>query len=370
VFVPYDPAVRIQVGVCALGTPERLRAALEALVAHESGHDFTVACLVNPLTVSPQPMTVDVPAGVRVVHTEGNLGWAGGLHRLRALSSDPAFEYFVWAQDDMVPLPGWLDALVEVADARPSVGMLGAVVVDADGAVQLHNGGLTDPPGEVAGWSSTDRTDESLPDEVTDLDWVTSRGCLTRTSAFDDVGGPDPRLWPLNRVDLEFSTHLRCHGWSVALVPASRVRHERSSSAPSPLRTFLLHWRDGWFDEQWAEAVTALGSGNVGHVDHPCGQWRDITVDAVEGSAGREASKMLVPYAREHDRERRRVEAELSDEIDRLRATVAELELRLAGSHELERRLRARLRRQRARLRRAESPTPRGLRRLVSRVRR
>ena len=90
------------------------------------------------------------------------------------------------------------------------------------------------------------------------LDWVTSKGCLTRTAAFDEVGGPDPRLWPLNHVDKDYCTHLRCHGWDVALVPDARLRHHGSQSSPSAFREFLGEWRDAWFDERWAGAVGAL----------------------------------------------------------------------------------------------------------------
>ena len=140
--------------------------------------------------------------------------------------------YFAWAQDDMLPEPGWLDALVDAAESHPRVGVFGAVGVsdDDERRVILHNGGMAVPPDDVSRWSHTDRTPTTLPTDVTVLDWVTSKGCLTRTAAFDEVGGPDPRLWPLNRGDLDFSTHLRCHGWDVALVPSARVRHGSSLS--------------------------------------------------------------------------------------------------------------------------------------------
>ena len=264
----------------------------------------------------------------------------------------------------MTPHPGWLDTLVDAADSHPRVGMFGAVGLDHEDQVVLHNGGLAVPPDQVAGWSSTDTSPQVLPEVVTVLDWVTSKGCLTRVAAFDEVGGPDPRLWPLNRVDLDFSTHLRCHDWEVALVPGARLRHAGSQSAPSALRTFLLDWRDDWFDEQWADAVGALHGRPSGVVDHPCAEWRSTDVDAVEAASGRAATRMLVPFARaqasnlqglqeQHEVELQALTAELSRaeaEVAALTGAVAGLEARLRRSRSRRRRLKRRLARAQARL--------------------
>lgn len=365
-FVPFSPTARVHIGVVALGTPPRLQTCLDALVAHASRHEFVVSCLVNPLTVGAAPETVAVPAGVEVIRSAANLGWAGGLHRLRPLAQS---EFFVWGQDDMVPEPGWLDALVDAADAHPAVGAFGSVGLGEHGEVVLHNGGMAEPPGEVAGWSSTDRTPASLPADVTVLDWVTSKGCLTRTVAFDEVSGPDPRMWPLNRVDLDFSSHLRCHGWQTALVPTARLRHRGSESAPSAFRTFLLGWRDGWFDEQWAAPVTELHGRPSGIVEHRCAPWRGQTADDVEVAAGREASRMVVPLARFqsdllHDARAAlgKAEAETAD----LRATVAELEAKLRRSRERRRRLKTRLAQVEAQ---GAAPSGSAVRRLARRLR-
>ena len=100
-FVAFDRRVRVHLGVVTLGGPARLRSCLDALVAHRSAHDFVVTLLVNPVTVAGEGAAADVPPGVQVVRAASNLGWAGGLHRLRDLSDA---ELFVWVQDDMTPL--------------------------------------------------------------------------------------------------------------------------------------------------------------------------------------------------------------------------------------------------------------------------
>ena len=76
----------------------------------------------------------------------------------------------------------------------------------------------------------------SSPDVYATLHWVTSKGMFVRTAAWDDVGGPDPRTYPLGRVDMQFCTHVRAHGWTVALVPTATITHEGGRSAPGLLR--------------------------------------------------------------------------------------------------------------------------------------
>ena len=347
VFVPFARDVRVHLGVVALGTPPRLGTCLAALAAHESRHDFAVSCLVNRDTLRPQPLSVEVPDGVRVERPLANVGWSGGLHLLRELSDA---ELFVWVQDDMLPEPGWLDALVDAADSHPSVGLFGALRVSDDGEVLLYNGGAAQPPDQVALWNDADTTAAVTPTDVTRLDWVTSKGCLTRTRVFDEVGGPDPRLWPLNHVDKDYATHVRCHGYDVALVPAARLRHAGSQSAPSSFRMFLNAWRDGWFDERWADAVTALAGRTSGIVDHPCAEWREDEVSLVEAVSAREASAMIVAFARDRAThlaeltQQHEVEvAALGERAARLEQQLDETEARLARVRRRVRRLRRRL---------------------------
>ncbi|MBJ7355804.1 glycosyltransferase [Nocardioides sp.] len=361
-FVAFDRRVRVHLGVVALGAHARLRDCLEALVAHESAHDFAVSCLVNPVTPDDAPLDVPLPAGVHVERPGSNLGWPGGLQRLRGLWDG---ELFVWVQDDMVPVAGWLDALVAAADAHPRVGCFGALRVDEEDRVLLHNGGRAEPPDRVRPWNDTDTTAEQRPTEVTTLDWVTSKGCLTRAAAFDDVSGPDPRLWPLNHVDKDYCTHLRAHGWDVALVPQARLLHLGSQSAPSSFRGFLNEWRDGWFDARWGATATALHGRTSAEVDHPCAEWRDLRVDAVEAAAGQGATRMLVPFARLESSSRKAFEEHHEAVVQAFEARVADLEQGIEEAvgrlHEATERLersRRRARRLRRRLRQQPQPRP------------
>jgi GT2 family glycosyltransferase len=369
VFVPFQRDVRVSLGVVTLGAPERLRGCLEALVGHVSRHDFTVVLVVNADTPDGAPRAVDVPAGVLVDQVALNLGWPGGLHRARALTDA---ELLVWVQDDMTPEPGWLDAMVDAADAHPGVGAFGSVRVDERGEVLLSNAGAALPPGDIARWNDTDGTAERLPDSVTSYDWVTGRGLLTRARTFDDVGGPDPGIWPLSYTDKDYCTHVRCHGWDVALVPAARVQHTMLQTAPTQMRVFLLGWHEERLDRRWSAALTQLSARSSGVVEHPCAEWRAASAGPLEAAVGAEANRMVVPLSRVLAEEVRTAahwhtvrEDDLVAQVEHYRRawqdtnTHAEtLTVALADAVEQLDRARRRARRLRRRLSRAESSPP------------
>lgn len=293
VFSAFSATTRINVAVVALGDTPRLRACLAALVGHRSSHTFSVTCVVNPAEPVDQPID-GLPEGIHLVRPAANLGWSGGLHAARG---ETRGEFLAWVQEDMVVNAGWLDALVDAATAHPMGGMFGAVGVDADGRPVPVNAGDAVPFDEVGRWNESDRTATDLADAPAEYDWVTSKGSLTRLTAWDELGGLDPRYFPLNHGDKDFCTHLRAHGWKNLLVPDATFRHEGSTSAPGFFREFLAGWQEPRFNERWGSVVAELARSD-GPVPHPCAEWRQLEGGQVELAIANESSRLLVPFAR------------------------------------------------------------------------
>lgn len=310
---PDAAAARVTLVVVALGRTARLVDCLASLVAHESRAAFRIVCVVNPVSGEGEGdddgmLTASIAAlDVLVVEPAMNLGWGGGLHAgRRAVGSD----LFAWVQDDMVVLPGWLDALVDAADAHPGVGAFGSTRLDGAGAVGLYNAGWCEPPDSAAEWNASDPTEHGLPAEVTAFDWVTSKGLLCRTVAWDAVGGPDPSLFPLTHVDKDFCLHLRAHGWLVALVPTAHLRHAGNQSAPGLLREYLSERLTARIDARWGGIAAALPRAGAAEVDHDCTRAR--AADVQQWSA-REAADIVVDFGRWAQRRRRAADLELVD---------------------------------------------------------
>lgn len=304
-FDPDNPTRPVEILVVALGVTDRLERCLASLVAHESRHAFGVTCVVNP-DRRLGALGPDVPHGVRVLAPEMNLGWAGGLHLARAQAPAP---YLVWSQDDMTVAPGWLDALVDAAEAHPEAGGVGSVEVDEHGRPNGFAGGFAEPVDDVRRWNDTEVTRTGA--DVTDMtfDWVTSKGLLTRADAWDAVHGTDPRLFPLNHVDKDYSAHLRCHGWTLRVAGGAHLMHEGQRSATPVIRGFLADWQEPAFNARWAGPLRNLARGEAAAVPHECATWDSSDFPAIEKLIGVEASRMLVASARfASAHEQRRVE--------------------------------------------------------------
>ncbi|MBX9472750.1 glycosyltransferase family 2 protein [Microcella sp.] len=323
---PHTASARVTLVVVALGRTQRLIDCLTSLVEHEASTPFSIVCVINPLGV---PVDASIAAQVdafevRTVEPELNLGWAGGLHVGRQHVST---ELFVWVQDDMVVLPGWLDALVDAADEHPEVGAFGSVRVDEVGAVQRFNGGWC-VPDDLLTWSSTDSSHVDRPEGVARRDWVTSKGLLVRTRAWDHVGGADPSLYPLTYVDLDTCSHLRAHGWGVALVGAATTLHGGDQSAPGMLRLYLNDRLTPRVHERWSTVVAQLPEGAARAVPHDCTRERAAEV---EQWCAREAADIVVQFGRWAERRRREQAAELDAARDELAATRSTVSWRLTA---------------------------------------
>jgi len=308
-FVPYGQAATVTLGVVAYGMTDRLAACIESLVSHEAEADFDVVCVVNPDQRDVDPDVASLPRGVHAIVPDANLGWAGGMHLVRHASSS---DWLGWIQDDSTLLPGWLDAHMAAAIAHPEVGAFGAVALDASGRAAGFSGGSASPGTGVRDWSLSDPTRHgNKPTGVELRDWITSKGMLVRLTAWDDVGGPCARHFPLNCVDLELSTHLRTHGWKLVLVPDANLTHLQSQSAPGLFREFVSRWHEEEFDFRWGDPVRRLAASNGEAVEHDCHGHPDIA--SIERECLREASRMVVPLgkyasARLREEERRRAE--------------------------------------------------------------
>ena len=300
-LIPFDAHARITLGIVALGTPQRLVECLDSLAAHDTRHEFSVICVVNPATADASvALDFTPPPGVHVVFQEINVGWPGGLHVVRSLIHS---ELLVWVQEDMTVCDGWLDALVAAADEHPEYAAFGSCSVDAEGNATGVSHGQAVPPHDIRQWKLTEDTTDTVPNGVTRADWVTSKGMLVRLSAWDEIGGPNPTYYPLNHVDHDYCAHLGAHGYDVAIVSEARLVHLGSQSAPSMFRRFIGEYRDPAFNATWGPVLAARAAGAL-TVEHECKPWfpgttqTDDPVGQIRAIAGAEASLMLIAFAK------------------------------------------------------------------------
>lgn len=135
--------------------------------------------------------------------------------------------YVAFTDDDCVPQPGWLRALVEALDQAPED------VAGVGGAVQPHRRGL------ISDYMTLHRILE--PPES--LAYLVTANCVFRRSALEAVGGFDERVPTPGGEDPGLCFALRRLGFRFAFAPIAVVRHEYRESVRDFLKTFYRYGR-------------------------------------------------------------------------------------------------------------------------------
>ena len=122
-----------------------------------------------------------------VVRNSANLGFAGSCNRG---AQEAAGEFVVLLNNDTLPQPGWLDALVAHADLHPEAGIVGAKLLFADGRVQ-HAGVAFGPNAMPYHLYYGLPGDHPAVNHWRRMKAVTAACLLIRRELFDELGGFD-----------------------------------------------------------------------------------------------------------------------------------------------------------------------------------
>jgi GT2 family glycosyltransferase len=160
-------------------------------------------------------------------------------------------EYIVFLNNDTLPEQGWLDALVDHADAYPSVGVVGAKLLFPDGSVQHAGvviGADRNPHHVYAGV----RGDHPAVNKVRSMQIVTGACMLVRRELFDRLGGFDLG-YRNGHEDVDLCLRARRHGQFVHYCPDSVVVHLESVTRDATSSQSAANGRR--YRDQWAGAV-------------------------------------------------------------------------------------------------------------------
>jgi GT2 family glycosyltransferase len=147
-----------------------------------------------------------------------------------ALHHVPAATWLWLLHDDVAVEPTTLQALLEEAEASPSVALLGPKVRDWNDPRYLVEIGITtDAVGHRETGLERREYDQGQHDAIKDVLAVGTAAALVRRSVWDAVGGLDPHL-PVFRDDLDLGWKVNAAGHRVAVVPTALVRHARAAT--------------------------------------------------------------------------------------------------------------------------------------------
>jgi len=210
ILIPWDDATD---GGC-------LAAVLETLPVNFQGEILLVEASEGgklnpqhrPLFPSPFPVkTVRVPCSPET-------GWPS---RATSAARAATSEILVFLSSEVLPLPGWLPALLQVFASHPKAGVIGSRLLQPDGQLQ-EAGGLVQADGSYASFGAGDfDADAAKYNFVRVVDFCSGALLATRRTLFEENGGFAITTDNGCGADADYCARLRERGWRVYYQPAS-----------------------------------------------------------------------------------------------------------------------------------------------------
>jgi GT2 family glycosyltransferase/glycosyltransferase involved in cell wall biosynthesis len=229
----------------ALATSDAPRASLVIPVHGAFAH--TLACL-RALAGHPPRAAIEVIVvdDASPDDTLAKLGQVGGL-RVHARTRNGGFiaactdgaalargEVLVFLNNDTVPQPGWLDALLVTFDQHADAGLAGAKLVYPDGRLQ-EAGGVVFADGSGWNYGRNESPDDCRYAYLRDADYCSGAAIAIPRALFERLGGFDARYAPAYYEDTDLAFAVRAAGLRVLYQPASVVVHDEGATSGTDL---------------------------------------------------------------------------------------------------------------------------------------
>lgn len=226
---------------------------------------FEVVVVINGSQFEFTTSLIPELAGVRLVNSANNLGFAGG-YNLAAKHSQG--KYLLLLNDDTVVQPNFLRPLIDAVNSAPDIGAAGSCNMSPDGIIE-EAGSVLFSDGQTMGVGRGEPVDTLEWDFVREVDLCSASSLLIRRDVWLKVGGLDERYHPAYHEDVDLCLRIREQGYRILYEPRSRVMHHVSQStdasfrrllfkrnAPLPIRRFINVLREHSKAPQIVEHIT------------------------------------------------------------------------------------------------------------------
>lgn len=230
---------------------------LRSLADDAARHSFEVV-VVDDWSLDETAVQLQRVPGLMHVSTPENLGFVGACN-LGAASARG--EFLVFLNNDTLVHRGWLDALLDILDEEPDVGLVGSLLLGADGMVQESGGIIWS---DASGYNYGRGLPPSFAEirAVRDVDYCSGAAIAVRAALFDELGGFDARYSPAYYEDTDLAFAVRAAGYRVVVQPESVVSHlegqTHGTEATGGLKRFQAVNREA-FRRKWRSVLPAHG---------------------------------------------------------------------------------------------------------------
>jgi GT2 family glycosyltransferase/glycosyltransferase involved in cell wall biosynthesis len=260
--LPTSPMPRASIVIPVFGAFAHTLACLRAIAAHPPAAAFEIIVVDD---ASPDDSLARLRAidGLRVHARTANGGFIAACNDGASLARG---DLLVFLNNDTVPQPGWLDALLETFDMHADAGLVGAKLLYPDGRLQ-EAGGVVFADGSGWNYGRFDDPGDCRYAHLRDADYVSGAAIAIPRALFERLGGFDTRYAPAYYEDTDLAFAVRAAGLRVLVQPASLVVHDEGTTSGTDVNTGpkAAQVRNrAVFADKWRDALAAqLPAGSV-----------------------------------------------------------------------------------------------------------
>lgn len=222
--------VDISIIILNWNTRDLLVDCLNTIFRHTADLSLEVIVVDNASTDGSQAMLREHFSQVRLIANHDNVGFARGNNQGMAVSQG---RYWLLLNSDAFITPGSLTALLQIAEAQPRAGIVGAQLVNADGSFQASHTRFPSLWQEFLILSGVGRwlLGRWYPSHGPEIhkgpqpvDYVEGACLLVRPEAVRSAGGLDEGYF-MYAEEVDWCYTLRQCGWEVWYQPAAKIIH-------------------------------------------------------------------------------------------------------------------------------------------------
>ena len=188
--------------------------------------------------------------GATILRNPSNLGFGPANNQGAALARG---RYLLLLNSDAWVRPGWLEPLIEVADGR-GVAAVAPKLLYPDGRLQ-EAGSILWRDGRVRQYGDGDLANRPEYNFRRTVDYASAACLLVRRSAFNAVGGFDPRFAPVYYEDVDLCLALAAGPGRVVYQPRSVVEHVRGASSTGGVQSSRIERNRRLLRARWRSVL-------------------------------------------------------------------------------------------------------------------